>query len=394
MGLPWRTIAPLQYGRLSLSGAVSILILLELLIAVQSLSCSAKRGAKPDNGATARLHLLSLQYTPPDNPNTFSETVASVWRWKDTVLGNGQDYFVPKPKTLQALQSCFTGFDEVVIISNCARLELLIVCDEDPKEMISRELLHQVQYHQEHPHRIPLSLGWDMPSCIDAPCNGSEYRNTVSANQVQELMRHWTHFQDSHIIARHLCMIAASMAVRPRRPGRPVPFQPFSSRDAHVLLQLKRTLDICKGKQTRIMLKGALEAGKAVRNEKIVPELTLLRQYGTGDSKYSVQPPTHVVDSVTQAAIDKGLEPALHATMTRLALSLDEQLSQRIASLRQQADALGTDATERGWIRKRLHEPTMLLRRGESIHVESFLNGLSKDLERIRMDQTREAINE
>ena len=141
-------------------------------------------------------------------------------------------------------------------------------------------------------------------------------------------------------------------------------------------------------------MRGALEAGKAVRNEQLVPELKLLRHYGTGDSKYSVQPPTRVLESVTQAAIDKGLEPALHATMTRLALARDEQLSQKIASLRQQAEALGSDEMERGWIRKRLHEPTMILRAGGVIHVEPFLNGLVDNLERVRMDQTKEAINE
>ena len=227
-------MGPLQRGPLSWSGAISIIFLLEILSAANSLSSPVRVDAtleKVDGSVSAssarpHLHLLSLQYTPTEDPNTFSEIVTSVWRWKDTVLGNGQDFFVPKPKTLRALQACFTGLDELVIISNCARLELLIVCDdEDPKEMISRELLHQVKYHQAHPHQIPLSLGWDVPSCIDdAPCPGSEQRNSVPWNHVQDLLRHWTHLQDPQAIARHLCLIAAGMALRPRRPGRPTIF--------------------------------------------------------------------------------------------------------------------------------------------------------------------------
>ncbi|GKY98209.1 hypothetical protein MPSEU_000778600 [Mayamaea pseudoterrestris] len=343
---------------------------------------------------TSKLHLLSLQYTPPNDPGTFSEVVTTVWRWKDTVLGNGQDFFVPKPKTLTALQDCLlakTSVDEVVVISNCARLELLIFCcNENIVDIISRELLRQVQYHQEHPHTLQLGLGWDMPTCIAT----AHHQSTLRDSQVNELSRYWTHYTDLADITRHLCLIASGMANRPRRPIRPVPFQPFSSRDAHVLLQLKRTLDVCRGRQTSILLKGALEAGKAVRNDRIVSELQLLQQYGTGDNKYSVDPPSHVLELVTQAAMKKGIQPAIEVTLERLSMALDEERTQRIVQLRRQADNLALNADESAFIQKRLHEPTMRLREGSSLQIDSVLAELQSDLKRLRGRRLQQAYSD
>jgi len=81
------------------------------------------------------------------SPNKFSKTVASVWRWKDAALGDGRDFFVPKPKTLRALQGVLlremnnnSNTDdsnngrhnccratECVVLSNCARFEIMVV---------------------------------------------------------------------------------------------------------------------------------------------------------------------------------------------------------------------------------------------------------------------------
>jgi hypothetical protein len=105
-------------------------------------------------------------------------------------------------------------------------------------------------------------------------------------------------------ITDHLCRVAAGIAPRPRRPDREIVFQPFSSRDSHIMLQLKRTLEIAQDATATslsipILLRYALQAGKASRTEAKVPELQELRNYGTGNSKYCIQPPTEVSQRVT-----------------------------------------------------------------------------------------------
>ena len=48
------------------------------------------------------------------------------------------------------------------------------------------------------------------------------------------------------------------------------------------------------------LLEYALRGGKAARNEKIVPELSALREYGNGDSKYCTEPPRALTDAAKE----------------------------------------------------------------------------------------------
>ncbi len=58
--------------------------------------------------------------------------------------------------------------------------------------------------------------------------------------------------------------VAAGMAPRASRPDRPVLFRPFSSRDAHIMLQLKRTAEVdSQYPRMKIILDAVLNAGKA-----------------------------------------------------------------------------------------------------------------------------------
>jgi hypothetical protein len=102
---------------------------------------TAAAATKDTNGISSKRRqqqskviLLSLQH--PEWTGRFCKTVAEVWRWKDAVLGDGRDFFVPRPKTLAALQQYLVSsssadaeprIEAVVVLSNCARLELLVV---------------------------------------------------------------------------------------------------------------------------------------------------------------------------------------------------------------------------------------------------------------------------
>jgi hypothetical protein len=279
-----------------------------------------------NNGATQseiqsqlQIHLLSLQWTPEDDAQKFSRVVRDTWRWKDAVLGDGRDFFVPKPRTLKALQSFLRGgvhngggggggIEECVVVSNCARFEILLVTSAgvDPAPLISNMLLHQMESYRKRPIQINIPLDWAGaidPNAAVMTATSDGGHDVVTSEQA-ELVQYWTHVEGVRNITDHLCRVAAGMAPRPRRPDRETVFQPFSSRDSHIMLQLRRTLGIAQDADATslsipILLRYALQAGKAARTPTKVPELSELRNYGTGNSKYCVLPPTEVSQRVT-----------------------------------------------------------------------------------------------
>lgn len=57
------------------------------------------------------IHLISLP--PKDDKYKLpgEALVRECWRWKDSTLGDGRDYFVPRPRALKAFQSLFLGME-------------------------------------------------------------------------------------------------------------------------------------------------------------------------------------------------------------------------------------------------------------------------------------------
>jgi hypothetical protein len=209
---------------------------------------------------------------------------------------------------------------------------------ESLKASVSRTLLLQARAYQWRRKKNPLielQLNWDSPDWVVNfdPENDGVPAPVGEELAVSELLRSWEVCRGPRDVARHLCLVAAGMASRPRRPDRPVTFRPFSSRDAHIMLQLKRTLDSLAHVQHRpsggegegaagrsrrsssrnnnnnsnnsaccsTLLRHAQQAGKAARNPDKVPELLELRRYGTGDnSKYATEPPAQLARQVRE----------------------------------------------------------------------------------------------
>jgi hypothetical protein len=69
-----------------------------------------------------------------------------------------------------------------------------------------------------------------------------------------ELAQHWKVYEGVEEVLYHLASVAAGMANRPRRPNQDTLLRPFSSRDAHVLLQLKRTKEVTMGRRVNRLL--------------------------------------------------------------------------------------------------------------------------------------------
>eukprot|EP00980_Cylindrotheca_fusiformis_P004580 scaffold981_cov119-Cylindrotheca_fusiformis.AAC.4 len=324
------------------------------------------------------VELYSLKWTPDD---CISIPVRKVWKWKDSVLGDGRDFFVPKPKTIQRLQTILLNqlpeLQECSVLSNCARLEILCVWEgheESSTEITERRLknlstclLHQVDFCDDRrKNQFFVSLmtqSFDNPNVLSLEAH---IRNKDP--DALELSRHWDVYAGLSDILLHLCQISAGMASRPRRPDRQVIFRPFSSRDAHILLQLKRTKELVSPKKNGLLnqlLEYTIRAGKASRNEKQVPELSKLKGYGDGSSKYSSSdPPLQLSEEIRKVVLEQAIRPLIQECIDKVEIAHRKEL---ISKLRQTAEGMASSQEETTLIRKLLHQPTMDLRNNPTV---------------------------
>jgi hypothetical protein len=384
-----------------------------------------------------------------------SKPVRELWKWKDSVLGDGRDFFVPKPRTLVALQNYILDHcpslsgqeeSECVILSNCARFEIIVVCQTDNNqqlsvpsiatgnhtndpsfqvklvEEISRCLLVQMNYYSVKQQErsgwqdIFLFAAANPTMAVDRPQDiltmnapGVSYYDRDNQIDSSLLLPYWDVWVGAESILPHLCRIAAGMAPRPRRPDRAVLFRPFSSRDAHILLQLKRTRDSCitkqnhvlekkdgahSGRQRRrlaVLLEYALRAGKAARNPKIVPELESLRtEYRASTSSSTISAKT-LEQSVRVADItySKAILPLIVEYLQKEHMSL-RNVDREIAHFRNTCLAMicSEQEDDRRWMNRRLHGLTLELRnQGRLISytgVEECYQAIQEELKMFR----------
>lgn len=74
------------------------------------------------------IHVLSV--LRPDEDSTCASHLR-LWRWKEAVLGNGQDVFTSKRNTMRKLSTCVVDsnshvIEEAVVLGNCKRLEIFV----------------------------------------------------------------------------------------------------------------------------------------------------------------------------------------------------------------------------------------------------------------------------
>jgi hypothetical protein len=310
-----------------------------------------------------KLQLLVLSLPPPDECNYRSYGIlSSAWRWKDAVLGDGHDYFVPRPQTLRKLNQVLAGQiqrqerlhprqlqkqrqqhptdqyknatvpSQVSVLSNCARFDVFVTAPASVSVSavrcsVARTILHQIDRYKAEEGNGPFFLsaralwrlgrgGPDDPSRISDPpspgvaaaCGGGHDDDETAIRLLAESFRVR---RGPDRVARYVGTVAAGLAHsnrrrRRRRPGHKIhggrrrsdeasddeeddddedppikeissTFRPYSSRDAHVLLQLKRTLDVTVGCHLVELFQAAIRAGKDCRNPSVVTEIGPLR---------------------------------------------------------------------------------------------------------------------
>jgi hypothetical protein len=360
--------------------------------------------------SSSSYHLISLPYSSSSSSSVPSaQSIRDLWRWKDDILGNGHDFFTPRSRAIQTLISLFVGqtfaqqerpsssssstkavcwkIDECAILSNCARMDVYLVCSPSwnntmdganastttigttsasPKALVANILASQLeQYQKRRSYKTyimdSISAILDMPNVIipmEANSPASERLQRELNDNLQETL-------GPEEILRHTCLVACGLAPRPNRPNREVQFRPFSSRDAHILLQLKRTIDVANGPRIRRILQASLSAGKAARDGNVVPQiLPLARAY------YSSSDPgtTTTIDAAISAVFTLAIEPAVERCLYNLRAM---ESSTQISILRQKCERMVTDAggnlEDIQRLHKLLHLPTIALREGKDI---------------------------
>ena len=186
-----------------------------------------------------------------------------------------------------------------MVLSNCARFDIILVVEtkeqngtgtgignaqleELLRQQLSDSLLRQFEYYNQQQKQNKLL--W--PTLLDSgdqpkrllldPLQRSNPKHditttTTSSMEQKALSSSLQMIYGPEVIARYLCLVATGLQSQSRRPDRNVVFRPFSSRDAHVMLQLKRTADIASmmgnAPNIKTLLDTALQSGKAAREQ-------------------------------------------------------------------------------------------------------------------------------
>lgn len=187
-------------------------------------------------------------------------------------------------------------------------------------------------------------------------------------------------------VSRRLCLIGAGLQDRPI-------FRPFSSRDAHVMAQIKRSSDgaVQQGPDEKsfdttttyckILFDVALQCGKAARSPKAVPILDDLRSASNG-----ADGPPELSKAAALSAVKLAVNPAVVMCSAKLKAM---EATNEILRLREGAADLTRQSGRRldsaGCvpIRNLLHEPTIRLREGKSVDIEKVLKDVQIEIDRI-----------
>lgn len=309
-------------------------------------------------------------------------THTRVWRWKDAVLGDGQDMFIPKPATTRKMSQLVVhlgagAISEAVVVSNCKRMEVLVACEATFEEselanVISNLLCFQTSAWNARSADTgmeSLTAFLDKPDVLVWPDANSDSfcLNMFESRRIFELLKV---LSGTEAVTRYLSLVAAGLPVERELKT----FAPFSSRDAHILLQLKRILDATSQQgsgpppcryRLGIVMRSVLAAGKAARDTTIVPELE--------SSRPSKFPSLRTAEANARVALAKGIEPCV-ARCTAEINALEH--SEVIANLRRRAEiAAGAAVGASGqspetWkiaVNQELHSPTAEIRAGRQV---------------------------
>mmetsp|Transcript_8005 Transcript_8005/g.18064 ORF Transcript_8005/g.18064 Transcript_8005/m.18064 type:complete len:575 (-) Transcript_8005:25-1749(-) len=377
------------------------------------------------------------------------------------VLRNGQtsnEMVMPIPFNVSSEFSHFEetfAVEECSVLSTCARMNAILVLRSISPATSNNDSSTKINdsYTQTKVQEMAAAIAsrYAVACTLHQQIQSSRQHTKVQRNEVIQIADNLTHLEGAHSISSHLSLVASGLAHRPDRPNDEVIFRPYSSSDAHILMQLKRTVEMISvrdnitpqqhdssyrqrqkrkiskrrkkstvgpslGSSSRgrikVLLDGALRAGKMARNEGIVPEITRLKQFCSDDEI----PPKELSIPAVEAVMERAITPSVSSCVARLA-AMESGTSLQISRLRQQVNIIVDQLVEqnisasmrrsnvnivhdgtarkygprlRQLANKLLHKPTMQLRQGKfsDDEIEDAVFGIEQRLKEHCLDDT------
>ncbi|CAK9090386.1 unnamed protein product [Durusdinium trenchii] len=333
----------------------------------------------------ADMHVVTLR-KPKDH--VWACAARSCWTWKELVLGDGHDFFIPRPRATRRLASWLLStatpavpLNEVAILGNCKRFDLYFALAQpiDGHQLsthVAEALGRQLAAERAERGGVTLWL-WRALQGFDAAERVAWEAPEAQMEEVVQLSRSLELRSGGCRVARYACQVAVALEGRLRSA-----FNPCSAREAHIMLQLKRSLDAVTadadvlgeaspcGRRLQLVWRIALEAGKAVR-------AALDRGVARGGEAAAVA--ERLVEEKVTKCMAK-LEGFRHGA--------------RVAHLRASASRLLESAMDncapeqrrhaRRSLQRLLHEPSLALKRGLEANETQILEQVEQELLRIR----------
>ncbi|CAE7391523.1 uidB [Symbiodinium natans] len=368
----------------------------------------AWRRAAPPEGATATpeatdLHVVSLR-KPRDSVRACP--ARSCWTWKERVLGDGHDFFIPRPRTARRLSSVIRStsspevpVEEAAVLGNCKRFDVYLalgapaapesvcrhVADVAAQQMACFSLQQGSWLEGMKTWLFQATSGFDFPELVSSHSRLGTVAGSKGVQSDAKALRKVLEVRSGpQAVASYCAAVAAGLEGRPKDA-----FNPCSARDAHIMLQLKRTLEAVTstddafggppcGKRLGLVFRIALEVGKGVRNPQRLPQLDQLQAYGEGRL---ARAPRAAAAAAAEAAERTILEPAVAKCAGKLRgfrhAGRVRALRAQAAKLFQQLELGSTTAVELQTARRRLnrllHAPSLALKDGAEIDQEAVL---------------------
>lgn len=244
----------------------------------------------------------------------------------------------------EALDKTFV-IKECSVLSTCARFNIILVLHHQSICPPPMPINYSYKQRDLKVKQIAASvatayiLHQQLHSSSQKQLHQQSTRQRRNNDAVYQIANQFTHIEGAYSISSHLSVVASGLAPRPDRTFKTstteveeVVFRPYSSHDSHILMQLKRAVEIIsvqgsdgtiyeqdsfyadhaspsqrqryKKKRTKgtkllgspsrgrikTLLDAALRAGKLARNEHVVPEIIPLKLYCLEDD--SLLPPS------------------------------------------------------------------------------------------------------
>eukprot|EP00746_Dinoflagellata_sp_MGD_P088091 gnl/MRDRNA2_/MRDRNA2_34888_c0_seq1.p1 gnl/MRDRNA2_/MRDRNA2_34888_c0~~gnl/MRDRNA2_/MRDRNA2_34888_c0_seq1.p1 ORF type:complete len:575 (-),score=88.81 gnl/MRDRNA2_/MRDRNA2_34888_c0_seq1:92-1732(-) len=364
------------------------------------------------------LHVISLR-KPKKGFEPWESAAWLCWQWKDAVMGDGRDMFLPRPRTCRKLAAAIVASScvevpivEAAVLGNCKRFDAYVRCaDGCSRENVKKHVLAQVAMQIEQWRCANTTIPQAMSRLLTTPPTSWHDRDdlvswpavcgSTPSTLAHELSHRFIACAGPREVVEHCCLVAMGLEARKYNPSFTWRYNPSSARAAHIMCQLRRAFEAVSapasgqqgspkslsppcGTYLGLVLRTALEAGKAARNPDKLPKAREI--WGQGNRKGfgierrgSLAAEEEARTIVLQPAVERCLEKLRAVENSDKICKFRKSVEASVNEMVQQAKV--NDPSRLTAVNKRvqrmLHQPTLVLRNGGSLDEEEVVGHIA-----------------